>query len=75
MRFFKEENIKIDVQGKEYQMDVMEIPFTDHISVDVKGVDKFILLNHGGQLLTMNGEKMTEELFTGIQKFITQHIK
>lgn len=74
MRMFHDKNVTLSVQGKEYQMEILEIPTTQNFSVDIKVMDKFILLKHDGKFMCQAGQGMTIELLTEIGNYINRYV-
>jgi hypothetical protein len=74
MKMFHDTNVCISVEGKEYQMEILEIPMSNNFSVDIKGMDKFILLKNKGNFMSLAGQGMTPELLTEIGNYINRHV-
>ncbi len=73
MNIFKDKNIVITVDGTKYEMDILQIPTSSHVSVEIKGMGKFILLNNNGKLMCLSGDGMTAELLNGIANYLNSH--
>lgn len=73
MRFFHEKSATINVGGKNYEMEIMEIPSSSFYSVEIKELGKFTLIKVGGKFLCYTGEGMTPELLQEITDYIFKH--